>query len=100
MTGAKDRTFILSESGHIAGIVNPPSRRNTAITPTTTMSAGVDDGWPARTYHEGLVVAALGQWLASDPGKKVARAHAGRFGEHPPLAPAPGAPMSPATAND
>ena len=26
-TGAKDRTFILSESGHIAGIVNPPSKK-------------------------------------------------------------------------
>ena len=26
-TGSKDRTFILSESGHIAGIVNPPSKK-------------------------------------------------------------------------
>ncbi len=25
--GSKDKTFILSESGHIAGIVNPPSRK-------------------------------------------------------------------------
>ncbi|MEL7257763.1 MAG: class I poly(R)-hydroxyalkanoic acid synthase, partial [Pseudomonadota bacterium] len=26
-TGSKDRTFIVSESGHIAGIVNPPSKK-------------------------------------------------------------------------
>ncbi|MGI3166137.1 PHA/PHB synthase family protein [Pseudooceanicola sp. 200-1SW] len=26
-TGAKDRTFIVSQSGHIAGIVNPPSKK-------------------------------------------------------------------------
>jgi polyhydroxyalkanoate synthase subunit PhaC len=24
--GSKDKTFILSESGHIAGIVNPPGK--------------------------------------------------------------------------
>ena len=32
--GSRDKTFIMSGSGHIAGIINPPQRRNTATTPT------------------------------------------------------------------
>jgi len=69
--GSRSKTFILSESGHIAGIVNPPSKKkyghytNDRILPTP-------EAWQeAAVFHEGSWWPRWGAWLAKRSGKKV-----------------------------
>jgi polyhydroxyalkanoate synthase len=87
--GSKDKTFILSESGHIAGIVNPPSKKK--------YGHYTNDDWPAdpdawrkeAEFHPGTWWMRWGEWLAARSGKMIpARAPGGP--DHPPIAPAPG----------
>ncbi len=88
--GSRSRRFILSESGHVAGIVNPPGR----------MKYGhwLNDGAPLRdpeewragaTRIEGSWWPDWGRWLARRAGAKIpARPLGGP--DHPVLEPAPG----------
>ncbi|WP_422029316.1 PHA/PHB synthase family protein [Roseovarius sp.] len=88
-TGSKDRTFILSESGHIAGIVNPPSKKKYGHY-TNDDHTGTAEAWlEGATYHEGSWWPLWEKWLRKRSGKKVAAREPGDS-EHPPLAPAPG----------
>jgi polyhydroxyalkanoate synthase len=69
--GSKDKTFILSESGHIAGIVNPPSKGKyghyTNDGPMTT-----PEEWKASaTYNTGSWWPRWQEWLSSRSGKMV-----------------------------
>jgi polyhydroxyalkanoate synthase len=69
--GSTDKTFILSESGHIAGIVNPPSKGKyghyTSEGPMTT-----PEEWKAgATRHDGSWWPRWGKWLAPRSGKMV-----------------------------
>ncbi|MGD9919775.1 MAG: class I poly(R)-hydroxyalkanoic acid synthase [Paenirhodobacter sp.] len=87
--GSTDKTFILSESGHIAGIVNPPSKKKyghyTSEAPVTDPLA-----WKAAaTRHEGSWWPRWGEWLAARSGAMVAAREPGDAA-HPVLAPAPG----------
>ncbi|MCR9150544.1 MAG: class I poly(R)-hydroxyalkanoic acid synthase [Rhodobacteraceae bacterium] len=89
--GSKDKTFILSESGHIAGIVNPPSKDKYGHylndAPIDEMDA---DGWKAGAgYHRGSWWPVWGHWLAKRSGKMVAARGLGDS-KHPVLARAPG----------
>jgi polyhydroxyalkanoate synthase len=70
--GSTDKTFILSESGHIAGIVNPPSKGKyghyTNDGPMTTPAE-----WMAgATRHDGSWWPRWRDWLAARSGKMVA----------------------------
>ena len=69
---SKDKTFILSESGHIAGIVNPPSKKKYGH---YTSDKGFDDGFEpwreAAVYHEGSWWPRWGEWLAARSGPMV-----------------------------
>ncbi len=88
-TGAKDRTFIVSESGHIAGIVNPPTKKKYGHFANDDLS-GTAEAWMAGAqYHEGSWWPRWETWLAKRSGKTVA-AREPADSEHPPLAPAPG----------
>ena len=94
--GSPDRTFILSESGHIAGIVNPPTKRKYGHYTNGDWS-GDADGWLAGAdFHEGSWWPRWGEWLAARSGQRVeARVPgAGR----PLLGPAPGTYVVAATA--
>jgi hypothetical protein len=79
--GSKDKTFILSESGHIAGIVNPPSKgkyghyTNEDLSLTDARLAGSSADLPRR-----VVVAALGGMAGEAVGRAGARAHPGDGG--------------------
>ena len=87
--GSADKTFILSESGHIAGIVNPPTKRKYGH---YTSEAPIEDpdAWlAAATRHEGSWWPRWGEWLARRSGAMVP-ARAPGDAAHPPLAPAPG----------
>lgn len=70
--GSRDKTFILSESGHIAGIINPPSKKKYGH---YTSTAGFDGGWDAwrdkAKHHEGSWWGRWGDWLASHAGGMV-----------------------------
>jgi polyhydroxyalkanoate synthase len=87
--GSPDKTFILSESGHIAGIVNPPSKKK--------YGHYTNPDWPAEPelwrqqaeFHPGSWWQRWGDWLATRSGEQVP-ARAPGDSEHPVLAPAPG----------
>lgn len=69
--GSKDKTFILSESGHIAGIVNPPSKGKyghyTNDGPMTT-----PEEWKAgATFHPGSWWPRWEAWLSARSGGMV-----------------------------
>ncbi|MEP5761386.1 MAG: class I poly(R)-hydroxyalkanoic acid synthase [Litoreibacter sp.] len=88
--GARDKTFIVSESGHVAGIVNPPSKKKyghyTGSTPK-----GSPDGWmDAAQFNEGSWWPSWNQWLAKKSGKKVDARTPGSKNSHPVLEAAPG----------
>ncbi|MCG6882958.1 MAG: class I poly(R)-hydroxyalkanoic acid synthase [Silicimonas sp.] len=88
--GARSKTFILSESGHIAGIVNPPSKNK--------YGHYMNDNWPVdpaewqdgATYHEGSWWPHWEEWLAKRSGKQVPALAPGDSTDFPALAPAPG----------
>ena len=88
-TGSKDRTFIVSESGHIAGIVNPPTKKKYGHYTNEDLSGAADEWMANATYHEGSWWPRWEAWLAKRSGKMVAAREPGDS-EHPALAPAPG----------
>ncbi len=88
--GSKDKTFIVSESGHIAGIVNPPSKGKYGHYTNEAGLAGSPEDWMAgATYTPGSWWPRWGEWLAGRSGKKIAARVPGDSGR-PVLAPAPG----------
>ncbi|MCG7494431.1 alpha/beta hydrolase [Thalassobius sp. Cn5-15] len=70
-TGAKDRTFIVSQSGHVAGIVNPPSKKKYGHYTNTDLSLDAE-GWMAGAqFNEGSWWPAWEAWLQKRSGKMV-----------------------------
>ena len=86
--GGKSR-FVLSTSGHIAGIVNPPSPKakywtNDLITPDSAE-------WKAGAkLHEGTWWEDWSEWIAERGGPKVPAPETLGSAEYPPLEAAPG----------
>jgi len=89
MTGAKNRNFILSESGHIAGIVNPPSKKKYGHYLNDDLSLTAEEWRETASYQEGSWWPVWEAWLRKRSGKKVPAREPGDS-EHPPIAPAPG----------
>ncbi|MGY6632630.1 MAG: PHA/PHB synthase family protein [Alkalilacustris sp.] len=88
--GSRDRTFILAESGHIAGIVNPPSKKKYGHFTSEAPLTGDPDAWRAgATRHDGSWWPRWGAWLKRRSGKLVA-ARAPGSEAYPPLVAAPG----------
>ncbi|GEM_PF-5770 len=77
--GSTDRRFILSQSGHIAGIINPPSKKKYGhYTSDAGFAQGSDHWLDQGQFHEGSWWAGWSDWLkgrsgglidARDPGK-------------------------------
>ena len=88
-TGSKNRTFILSQSGHIAGIVNPPNKKKYGHYTNSDLSLDADSWREGATFHEGSWWPRWEAWLKKRSGKMVSARTPGDS-EHPPLAPAPG----------
>ena len=88
--GSRSKKFILSESGHIAGIVNPPSKNK--------YGHYMNDAWPTASsdwkegadFHEGSWWPTWETWLKSRSGKQIAARVPGSEKGYPALAPAPG----------
>lgn len=87
--GSKDKTFIVSESGHIAGIVNPPSKKKYGHYTNDDWPALADDWMENATFNEGSWWGRWDNWLSKRSGKKI---DARKIGDssHKSLAPAPG----------
>lgn len=84
--GSADMRFILSESGHVAGIVNPPSKKKYGH---YTSEAPLDDPdhWKAEAeYHKGSWWPRWEEWLRGRSGRLIQA----RSLPDSPLAPAPG----------
>ncbi|WP_109313900.1 alpha/beta hydrolase [Ruegeria sp. AU67] len=87
--GSRSKTFIVSESGHIAGIVNPPSKKKYGHYTNTDLKADPETWLKEATYHEGSWWPRWEAWLKKRSGKQVP-ARATGDSAHPALASAPG----------
>jgi polyhydroxyalkanoate synthase len=87
--GGRSKTFILSESGHIAGIVNPPSKKKYGHWTNGDWSGDAAQWRANADFHEGSWWPLWAEWLAKRSGAKVPARTPGDS-EHPVLAPAPG----------
>ncbi|HSF93257.1 MAG TPA: class I poly(R)-hydroxyalkanoic acid synthase [Paracoccaceae bacterium] len=87
--GSPDKTFLMAQSGHIAGIVNPPSKQKyghyTNDAPLTTP----EDFMEGATFHKESWWPRWGAWLGERSGKQVPAREPGGP-DNPVLAPAPG----------
>lgn len=87
--GSRSKTFILSEAGHVAGIVNPPSKKKYGHYTNDNMTVPADDWLQGADFHEGSWWPRWGDWLAKRSGKQVPARDPGDS-DHPALADAPG----------
>lgn len=87
--GSRSKQFIVSESGHIAGIVNPPTKKKYGHYTNADLSLSPEDWLKTADYTEGSWWPVWEKWLAKRSGKWVAARDPGDAA-HPPLAPAPG----------
>ncbi|TGD42738.1 class I poly(R)-hydroxyalkanoic acid synthase [Pseudotabrizicola sediminis] len=70
--GSGDKTFILSESGHIAGIINPPSKDKYGHYTSDAPLAGAPEDWKAgASFTKGSWWPRWGAWLKERSGKLI-----------------------------
>ncbi|WEF22883.1 class I poly(R)-hydroxyalkanoic acid synthase [Paracoccus sp. S3-43] len=70
--GSKDKTFILSESGHIAGIVNPPTKKKYGHYLGSTDFGGSYQDWKeSASFAPGTWWTRWADWLAERAGGMV-----------------------------
>ncbi|WP_068109910.1 class I poly(R)-hydroxyalkanoic acid synthase [Tropicimonas marinistellae] len=87
--GSRQKSFILSESGHIAGIVNPPSKKKYGHYVNDDMSVSPEDWRSDASYHEGSWWPRWEAWLKRRSGAQTPAREPGDV-KHPPLTEAPG----------
>ncbi len=88
-TSAKDRTFIVSESGHVAGIVNPPGRKKYGHYTNDDLKGTANEWLEGAERHEGSWWPRWEAWLRKRSGKKIEARQPGDS-SHQSLGPAPG----------
>lgn len=88
--GSRSKTFILSESGHVAGIVNPPSKMKYGHYTNDDWKVDADGWLEGADFHEGSWWPSWEKWLSSKSGKQVPARVPGEVSTHPILYPAPG----------
>ncbi|ABD54034.1 class I poly(R)-hydroxyalkanoic acid synthase [Jannaschia sp. CCS1] len=87
--GSRSKTFILSESGHIAGIVNPPSKKKYGHFTNDAVKGEAADWFEGATHNDGSWWPLWGTWLSKRSGKQIAARAPGEDGREI-LGPAPG----------
>jgi polyhydroxyalkanoate synthase len=87
--GSKQKTFILSESGHIAGIVNPPSKKKYGHYTNEDMTLSPEDWLSTADFSQGSWWPRWEAWLKRRSGAQVPARQPGDS-THPALSPAPG----------
>ncbi|WP_170400025.1 PHA/PHB synthase family protein [Ruegeria arenilitoris] len=86
---SRSKTFVVSESGHIAGIINPPSKKKYGHYTNPDLKADADTWLKQAEFHEGSWWPLWEAWLKKRSGKQVPARETGDS-DHPRLAPAPG----------
>ncbi|MFW2542149.1 PHA/PHB synthase family protein [Primorskyibacter sp. 2E107] len=71
MMGSRSKQFVLGESGHIAGIVNPPSKKKYGHYTNDDLSLDFDAWKAAAEKNEGSWWPVWEAWLKKRSGKKV-----------------------------
>ncbi|MBS0123894.1 PHA/PHB synthase family protein [Thetidibacter halocola] len=89
LMGSKDKTFILGQSGHIAGIVNPPSKNKYGHFTNTDLSLDFDKWVEGAEHHDGSWWPVWEAWLKGRSGKMIPAREPGDS-THRPICPAPG----------
>lgn len=87
--GSADKTFILAQSGHIAGIVSPPGKDKYGHYTSAAALTTPEDWKAGAQFTKGSWWPRWQEWLAERSGAMVP-ARAPGDSAHPPLAPAPG----------
>ena len=87
--GSDDKTFIMAQSGHIAGIVNPPSKGKYGHYVNDAAMTTPDEWLAGATFHLSSWWPRWGAWLAERSGPQVPARQPGDSGVEI-LAPAPG----------
>ena len=87
--GSRSKTFVVSESGHIAGIVNPPSKKKYGHYTNDNLKLDAAEWFDAATYNEGSWWPLWEVWLKKRSGKQIPAREPGDS-KHPVLGPAPG----------
>ncbi len=87
--GSRSKTFIVGQSGHIAGIVNPPSKKKYGHYTNADLKGTADEWFEGAEFHEGSWWPVWESWLRKKSGKKVPAREPGDS-NHPPLCDAPG----------
>ena len=87
--GSRSKSFIVSESGHIAGIVNPPSKKKYGHYTNKNLKQDADGWFADAEFNEGSWWPRWQSWLKKRSGKQVEARQPGDS-DHTPLAPAPG----------
>ena len=89
LLGGRNR-FVLSTSGHIAGIVNPPGPKAKHWTNEDSLPADPQEWKDAAQLHESTWWEDWSSWIAKQGGPKVAPPRQLGSKEHPPIEAAPG----------
>ena len=87
--GARSKTFILSQSGHIAGIVNPPTKKKYGHYTNPDMKLDAEAWLAGATFNEGSWWPLWEDWLSKRSGRQVPARTPGDA-SHPALCDAPG----------
>ncbi|NRA98387.1 MAG: class I poly(R)-hydroxyalkanoic acid synthase [Rhodobacteraceae bacterium] len=87
--GSKDKMFLLSESGHIAGIINPPSKKKYGHYTNEDMSLEAEAWKDTATFDEGSWWPRWNDWLSGRSGKMISARQPGDK-DHKVLAASPG----------
>ncbi|MBO9438729.1 class I poly(R)-hydroxyalkanoic acid synthase [Sulfitobacter sp. R18_2] len=87
--GSKDKTFIMAQSGHIAGIVNPPNRKKYGHYVNGDLTQDYAAWREAAAFHEGSWWPRWGKWLGKRAGAMIPARFPGDDGREI-LADAPG----------
>lgn len=69
--GSKDKTFIMTQSGHIAGIVNPPSKGKYGHYTNDDLSLGYEDWLAGAEFTEGSWWPRWEKWLSKRSGSMI-----------------------------
>lgn len=90
--GSKDKTFIMTQSGHIAGIVNPPGKDKYGhFTNPSPLGSLTPEAWlQDAEFTKGSWWPRWGSWLSKQSGAKVAAREPGQHPDFPILCAAPG----------
>jgi len=86
--GSSEKQFILAESGHIAGIINPPAKMKYGHYTNSEWPDSPQDWLQSAEFHEGSWWGRWASWLSKHAGKKIPARQPGDNREI--LTPAPG----------